>query len=379
MSLRSLALRDFRNHANLSLNFTSGISVITGPNGAGKTSILEAVALLGSGKSFRQAKSRDFVKVGALFGQVRGSINHQGLNSEVKIEIRPQSKRIQLNDKPIRQLRALHAILPFVVFSPSDHRIVEGDASDRRHFLNQALSVYDDDYADILAEYNRSLVQRNQLLKALRESPQGFSRAASETEVWDVALARTGAQLLAKRREYLAQLGTRAKQEYFRIANKDQSFTLAYLAMSQDEALVPWQNDQEREEFLLKKWKDSLRQDLASGTTNFGPHKDELRLILDANEAKFYGSQGEKRTGVLALRLAEVELLRKKQILPPVLLVDDVSSELDSTRRQALVDLLRQEELQVFLTSTELPSALVDATNRPYEHLDLEKLGVGSL
>jgi DNA replication and repair protein RecF len=335
--------------------------------------------LLGSGKSFRQAKSKDFIKTGSDLAQVKGLIDHEYLNSSVKIEIRPSSKRIELNDKPIRKLRTLHSILPFVAFSPSDHRIIEGDAIDRRHFLNQALSSYDDNYADILSEYNRCLVQRNKLLKMLRELPNGFKRLNNEVEVWDIALAKTGAQLLEKRKTYLDNLTKRAEQEYFRIAKKSQNFKINYLAMSQDADLVPWQNSQEREDYLFNKWKDSARLDLASGTTNFGPHKDDLSLILDQNEAKFYGSQGEKRTGVLALRLAEVELLRGQQNLAPVLLVDDVSSELDSNRRQALVDLLRQEELQVLLTSTELPSALVDATTRPYEHIDLEKLGVGKL
>lgn len=369
MAVAFLSIRDFRNHTSYSVELGSGITIFTGPNGAGKTTLLESVALLGSARSFRMAKTEDLIRRGAERAQLVATVNRGSLQDEIRADIQPGGKRFYLNSKYLRSFRGLLEILPCVVFSPGDHKIVDGDATDRRAFLNRAMSGFHPGYADVLADYNKVLQQRNQLLKQASERGLSISLLTAELEPWDSQLIRLGRHLLEQRSVYIHSLQEKIHTEYQRISGKSEDFHITYQPLGEIE-----ESYEQIMEVYPQKLADSLRRDLITESTQIGPHKDEILLTLNGNKVKFYGSQGEKRTCVLALRLGEVALFKEQRKMAPLLLIDDVSSELDADRRRALVELLRSEDSQVMITATELPSALMKDLERPYVHVDLQSI-----
>jgi len=225
-----------------------------------------------------------------------------------------------------------------------------------------------------LLHYNKVLTQRNRILKDA--SSEGWSQNRFEDVVvaWDEQLLTFGARLMTRRQIYLSELHPKAAEEYRRISLSTDDFQVIYQPFG-DEEQTPMETELEALSVFKQKLRDSMRRDLASGSTQVGPHKDEILLTLNGNKAKFYGSQGEKRTCALALRLGELSLFRAKLRKPPMLLFDDVSSELDQTRRHSLVELLRKENTQVLITATELPSTLLGDVGKSFEHLDLNAVG----
>jgi DNA replication and repair protein RecF len=373
MAIKELAIFNFRNHEKLNLHLTNGITVFTGPNGSGKTSILEAISVLASSRSFRSGKNEDFILHHRDFAKISALVENQGLQNTISLDLQGKSKKVLLNEKNVRRVRSVLKLLPFVIFAPGDHKIIDGDASDRRNFLNRAASCLDFDYADVLTDYNRILLQRNQLLKRNSSEPNGWHRTQEQIAVWDTQILASGMKLMILRNQYLNALQDKLSMEYKQISGKNDLFFAEYLPLGKEEKIEL--SDLEKK--YHQELKDSLRRDHSNGTTNTGPHKDEIVLTLNGNKAKFYGSQGEKRTGVLALRLGEVALFREKFKKSPVLLLDDISSELDSSRRHSLVELLRQEDAQVLITATELPADLMKDLERPYVHCDLGRLKEG--
>jgi DNA replication and repair protein RecF len=375
MALSSLQLRAFRNYRELLLPLHSDITVFTGRNGIGKTTILEAVALLGSGRTFRQGKNLDLIHKGDEAGFVLGTVHDRGLETEIKIRVYPQGKKIFLNDKLAKSTASLLDLLPTIVFSPSDHRIVDGDSQDRKHFLNRAALNVDWDYGEDSQAYNKVLLQRNRILRDAGAEGWSSTRLMDVLASWDEQLFTYGARLVLRRHYYLSDLGPKAAEEYQRISLSTDEFRLHYEAFGEEDFACP-ETEAEVREIFVQKTRDSLRRDLASGSTQVGPHKDEILLTLNGNKVKFYGSQGEKRTCALALRLGELSLFRAKRNKSPMLLFDDVSSELDQARRHSLVELLRKENTQVLITATELPASLMGDVGRMFEHLELNAVGV---
>lgn len=374
MSLRSIQLRGFRNYRGLQLNLSDDITVLTGRNGIGKTSVLEAISILGSGRSFRNGKNADFIKNREEAAFLAGEVHHDGLITNIKVRIYPQGKKIYLEEKLAKSTAALLELLPVIVFSPADHRIIDGDSSDRKQFLNRAASNVDWEYLADVLHYNKVLTQRNRILKDASAEGWSQTRFADVVQSWDEQLLSYGARLMTRRHIYLSELRPTAAEEYRRISLSADDFQVIYEPFG-DEEQRPMETEAEATEIFARKLRDSVRRDLASGSTQVGPHKDEILLTLNGNKAKFYGSQGEKRTCALALRLGELSLFRAKLRKPPMLLFDDVSSELDQARRHSLVELLRKENTQVLITATELPSTLLGDVGKSFEHLDLNAVG----
>jgi len=375
VSLKFIQLRNFRNYRELLIPaLHPEITVFTGRNGIGKTTILEAISILGSGRTFRNGKNADLIRKAEEMGFIGGAVEDLGLETQLKVRIYAQGKKIFLDDKLAKSTEKLLDLLPTIVFSPADHRIIDGDSQDRKQFLNRAALNVDWAYGEELQAYNKVLLQRNRILKdAGRENWQAH-RVADVLASWDEQLFTYGARLMLRRHYYLADLIPKVREEYHRISLSTDEFQIHYQPFG-DESSACRETEFEMRELFQHKTRDSLRRDLASGTTQVGPHKDEILLTLNGNKVKFYGSQGEKRTCALALRLGELALFRAKLKKPPLLLFDDVSSELDQARRQSLVGLLQKENTQVFITATELPSTLMGDVGKVFEHLDLNAVG----
>lgn len=372
MAVKNLVLQDFRNYKKIQLGFSSGITVLTGKNGIGKTTILEAISLLGNSRTFRPGKNVDMIRKGTEIATIRSNFFSEGLEHDLETKIYPQGKKVFHNEKLIKNARILGDLLPTIIFSPSDHRIIEGDSSDRKSFLNRAISLMDWEYYEELTQYNRALLQRNRLLKELGKHPS--NRALEALAPWTIQVAHLGARLMIRRSAYISELQEWAQKEYQRISQQEDIFLPEYQPLGAEQKFDLFLAD-EMEKNLLKLMEDSLRLDLLTSSTQVGVHKDEILLTLNGNKVKFYGSQGEKRTAALALRLAELALFVEKKKRVPVLLFDDVSSELDSARRKSLVDLLKEEKTQVLITATELPNSLLGDVGRAFEQFDLNSLG----
>lgn len=370
MLLTAIRIRNFRIYSDLTVSLKKRITVFTGPNGAGKTSVLEAIALLSSIRSFRFGKNEDLIRIGAEQSTLEGRVEEWGFVSKITLNINSHRKQVFLNQKEQRQRRKISGVLPVVVFSPTDAQIVEGGGLERRAFLNHALSNLDFVYADTLRQFQKVLLQRNLLLKRCAKAGSSFSSLERALEVWDPQFVRLGAILMRERRKYLRSLLPVWNDQYQQMSGKKDQLDLVYLFSGQPEV----GNIENIEEFLSFGLKESLQKDAIRCTTSIGPHRDEILLTLNGNKIKFYASQGEKRTAVLALRLAEVALFKALQQKDPVLLIDDVSSELDALRRKSLVNLLREGSLQVVMTATELPKDLLKDINDPFEHFELKEI-----
>ncbi|RYZ98842.1 MAG: DNA replication/repair protein RecF, partial [Proteobacteria bacterium] len=364
-------------YRSLSLTLSPDITVFTGRNGIGKTTILEAIALLGSGRSFRSARNLDFVQKKEEAAVIKGEASNSGLISDLEVRIYPQSKKIFVDNKLAKSAKQLIDLLPTIVFSPADHRIIEGDSTDRKQFLNRAAINVDWEYQEDLNNYNKALQQRNRILKDQGEAIASSGRSAliDTLAIWDEQLVHHGSRLIARRNFYLSDLKPFLNIEYGKISQSSDQCDLAYQPFGEENEPVPCDTEAEIKNYFAQRLRDSLRRDCFSGSSQVGPHKDEIQLTLNGNKVKFYGSQGEKRTCALALRLGELALFRAKLRRMPILLFDDVSSELDSVRRQSLVQLLQEEKTQVLITATELPSSLMDDVGKTFEQRDLSSIG----
>ena len=375
MALNRLFLRNFRNHSALKLSFPNRISVFTGSNGTGKTSILEAVSIIGSTRSFRAGKNEDFILRGQEYSSLNAEINSDGLTNSIRVDIFSTGKKLYVDDKQYRKIQNPIPGIASVVFSPGDHHIIEGDASERRQFLNRAAANIDPGYADSLSRYNKVLQQRNALLKKLQRAGNSAKMAGIQLKIWDEQLVELGLSLILQRKAYIDLLAPRVKEEYQRISQKNDDFEVIYQPFSEQN--INFGNDEFLEKakaFFESSLAANIDRDLILQSTSIGPHRDEIQLILNANKVKFYASQGERRTCALALRLGEVSLFRKIRKKAPVLLMDDISSELDKARRKSLVELLQQEDSQVFLTATELPTDLMRDAGETFFHWNLEQM-----
>ncbi len=356
MSLRRLELIDFRifTHALVEPE-AEGTTVITGANGTGKTSVLEAVAYLGTRRSFRGAPPDALVRTGASSAIVRADIDRPDSPVLVEAEIAPGStSRTRVNRKAVSTRKDLGAAVPCTVFSPEDLTLISGGPKGRRDLLDDALALFDPEGARAADETERILRQRAALLR------QSGGRAGAEVtttlDVWDQRLADAGKVLVAARERLAADLEPLVGAAYSRLAG------------AEGRTLVRQQYQRSWEGDLLTALGSSRRDDLRRGVNTVGPHRDDLALAIEGREARTHASQGEQRCLALALRLGVHELVRARTTLVPTLLLDDVFSELDPDRSRALVAELPGGQA-ILTTAAPLPEGIAVARVMPVETL----------
>lgn len=357
MTVAHLELTDFRifRHARVSPE-AEGTTVITGSNGSGKTSILEALAFLGTRRSFRGAPPEALVRTGASSAIVRAELEMSGTPSLVDAEISPAARsRIRVNRKPVSGRRDLGAAAPCTIFSPEDLAIVSGGPKGRREVLDDALALLDAEGARAADDTERILRQRAALLR------QSGGRAGAEVtatlDVWDQRLADAGKVLVAARERLVADLSGLVDAAYAHIAG------VGDLGIVGQRYVRSWEGD------LSSALEASRREDLRRGVNTVGPHRDDLSLAIEGREARTHASQGEQRSLALALRLGVHQLVRARTPLKPILLLDDVFSELDPARSKALVTALPPGQSLV-TTAAPLPNGIAVARVIPVETLE---------
>ena len=364
MHLTQLSLVDFRSYAGLEIGFEPGVCVLVGPNGHGKTNIVEAVGYLATHGSHRVAQDTPLVRIGAQRAVIRAAVRNEDRSALLELEINPgKSNRARVNRNPVQRSRDALGYLRTVLFAPEDLALVKGDPANRRQFLDELLVTRAPRYAAVRADYERALKQRNALLRSaaqLRRANRGAAVDLSTLDLWDGHLATAGGQLLAGRLELVEALNPLLAKAYGAIAGRDNavlgyrpSFEAGSSTDPDDPVPALPVDAAALRESLLHALTEGRREEIERGSTLIGPHRDELALLLDHGHgpvlAKAYASHGESWSFALSIKLAAFELLRA-EALEPVLILDDVFAELDSSRRAQLAEVAGRAE-QVLITA----------------------------
>jgi DNA replication and repair protein RecF len=334
MHLAQLRLRDFRNYARLDANFPPGFHLFCGDNAQGKTNILEAIYLMATLRSFRGVGSAQMVRHAQKGYFVGGKITGQG-EHEVKLYWSARESNLTLDARPVRKLTDYLGVLRTVVFCTEDLQLIKGPGKGRRRFLDLLLSQTYPMYLPLLQRYTRALRSRNALLKRPILDPHALESFSRE-------LLAAGSELTRFRTELTPRFAPMAQRAYRGISNEAEELRLEY-------------SPSVRKDFALELVQSQARE-RSYRSTLVGPHRDELQFLVNDKPAAQYGSEGQKRTLAIALKMAQVEYLTEIHGSPPVLLIDDIMGELDAKRRSGFLPLLQRAQLargQVFMTATE--------------------------
>ena len=347
MYVKKLFLQNFRNYTTQSVELGSALNVFSGRNAAGKTNLLEAVYTLGIGKSPRTVKERELVRFNADGTYARAEVVKKYGNHTVEIYIdKKDKKRVAINKLPIKKLGELMGTLGIVYFSPDELGLVKNAPSERRRFLDIALSQQSKSYFYTLGKYNKSILARNKLIK------EGGVSLQKTLDVWDDQVASLGAILVDARRKFVDNLSKIASRVHEKVSLGEK------LHLTYECPLV--ENDIPKiKEELLNKLGQNRERDIFLGFTSVGPHRDDIGIEVDGLDVKKYGSQGQQRTVALSLKLSELEIFKMEMGEYPVLLLDDVLSELDKPRREKLLE--EASKVQTILTCTHFEHTLPDS------------------
>lgn len=329
MIIKSITLTNFRNHSHYQLEYTDEVSLILGANGWGKTSILEAIYILTRGKSFR-ATDKDIIKRNTDFYRI--SLDYYNGESTTAT-YDGKTKSFTITDQKSKRLPAKHKY-PIILFIPSDLNLISHSPGRRRDYFDQIFGQLDEKYSSNLSKYSKALKQRNELLKSDQVTKESLFS-------WNLLLAKYGSQLSQKRQSYTMEINSRLTSTYHSIAKNQDEVELCY----HTEATTP------TESAYLKALEQSTERDIYLGHTSFGIHRDDYLFTFNHQPADTSASRGETRSIILALKFIEANLITETTGKNPIILLDDVFSELDATRRRCLIDNFKNH--QVIITSVE--------------------------
>lgn len=350
MKLVAMELHDFRNIASLQLQASEQVNVIHGENAQGKTNLIEAIWLFTGDKSFRGAKDREMIRFGQNRGSVAVTFSDSVRQESAKIELfapetaaggEKRTKSVQLNGVPLESAAELAGTFYAVVFSPAHLSLVREGPAFRRKFLDTAIAQLMPKYGYYLREYQRILLQRNTLLKDLVQFPQ----LRDTMDVWEEALAKAAAAVAFCRARYVERICPKVAQVYEGISSGRETMDLKYQCGLPDAHQYP---REQLRAFYLEQLRRDRESDIQHGSTRCGPHRDDLEILVNGMPARLYGSQGQQRSSVLAMKMAECSMVEETTGEAPIVLLDDVMSELDAGRRDYLLNHL--ENRQVFVT-----------------------------
>jgi DNA replication and repair protein RecF len=346
MLVEAIRLRDFRNIAEAMIEPHPRFNVLWGDNGQGKTNILEALYLLSAVKSFRPQTNADLIRHGADQALLEAKVDRGGYERVVKLEISERGKKVFLNNNPVRNLSDFFGTVNVVVFGPEDIQILKGSPSERRRFVDRAIFNAQPGYALESQHYDDVLKQRNALLKERK-----FDRTL--LEIYDEQLIQYGADVLARRLEFVEDFRPVLHATFQSIFDESFEADVVYDVKWAERRFTEAPERVELERLLADGLRSTAEEERDRGYTVIGPHRDDLAATLNGHDVKTFASQGQHRAFVLAMKIAEIRFLEERFHFAPILLLDDVSSELDRERNRFLFDFLRERtDGQVFITTT---------------------------
>lgn len=347
MRVNSLKAVNFRNIQSIEIKPCENVNIIYGENAQGKTNLLESIWLFTGCRSFRGSKEQDFIKFSNDFASLELDFYGSGRDQNAKIKI-DDKRRAELNGVSLSSVAKLAGEFFAVVFAPTHLSLVKEGPAQRRKFLDIALCQLKPRYANAVMQYNRSILQRNALLKDITY----HSELLDTLDIWDDKLCTLGAAITAERLNYIKRLEPFIEQIYGGLSNGREIMKVSYLSQAQ----ISTESEADIKQEMAQQLKLARKQDILSGSTSIGPHRDDLLIEIDSLNARNFGSQGQQRSCALALKLAEAEIIKSITGEQPVALLDDVMSELDNTRQDYILNHI--EGRQVFITCCE-PSALL--------------------
>lgn len=343
MKVNKIVLTNFRNYVNLTLTFTHSINIFIGKNAQGKTNILEAIYYAAMGHSHRTNTDGEIIRWQQDSASIIINFSRFNIENSLLFKFNVNQKKEIISNSYTIKPRELMGLFNAVLFSPEDLMLIKGMANMRRRFLDLEISQVSPAYYQQLLKYNRIVSQRNTLLKRIRESKE----KPEMLDAWDDQLALVGSQIIKKRQNAVKKLAMLANLMHRKITNNKENLTVVYHKHGIDGT-----NIENMAEEYSRKLVELRQNDIWRGSTSIGPHRDDLILSVNGVNLRTFGSQGQQRTGVLALKLAELEFIKSETGEYPVLLLDDVMSELDASRREHLITFI-QDRIQTFITATE--------------------------
>ena len=336
MKIKQLKLKNYRNYDLLELDFDESTNILYGDNAQGKTNILESIYLCGTTKSHRGTKDRDLIKFEQEEAHVEAVVDKNGVPFNIDIHLKKNSpKGIAINKMPIRRASELFGIVNIVFFSPEDLNIIKDGPSERRRFIDLELSQLDKVYLSDLTNYSRILNQRNKLLKDLYDRKD----LLETLDIWDLQLVNYGNKIINRRNLFISQLNEIVGKVHERLTGGKENLQIYY---------EPSTNGMDLEKALAR----NRERDIKMKSTSVGPHRDDICFMVDGLDIRKFGSQGQQRTAALSLKLSEIEIVKKLINDTPILLLDDVLSELDKHRQNYLLDSI--SDVQTLITCTGL-------------------------
>lgn len=345
MILKKIELRNFRNYEQMTTRFYKGINIIYGDNAQGKTNLLESIYVLAITKSHRAFIDNNLIKNGSDILQIKGTISGNVLDKDLQITIDTKSKNLNIDSKPIKKVSDYISNMNIIIFYPDDLDILKGSPQIRRKYLNMELSQLYNSYYIVQNEYNKLLKIRNEYLKELN---RGKKVDMNYFEIITSYLIEKAIIIYKMRYKYIEKINETCSIIYKDIMNID-NFYIEYVPNIGIEDI----KDPDLKNKLLGQYEDKLEYDKKMYTTTLGPHKDDFNFMLGNNNLKFYGSQGQQRIAVLALKLAEIPIFKKYKETTPILLLDDVFSELSDDKKNNLMKYINKD-IQTIITTTEL-------------------------
>lgn len=347
MYIKKLSLRNFRNYESAELEFSPLTNVIYGDNAQGKTNILEAAYLFSQGRSHRAKTDKELVRFGDDFAAISLDFADSQRSYAAKMQIlRNGRKAVSINHVHIEKLSKLMSYLNVVMFSPEDLSLVKGSPNVRRRFIDCSISQLYPSYLASLMEYNKALIQKSSLLKSLR------TRSESDLmlSVWNEQLAQTGAKIMTARREFTELINTAASRIQSEISGEQ--LTIRYAPSIKCNEVT--------KESLYEYFESHARRETEMASTLYGVQRDDLEIYVNDREARLFGSQGQQRTAALSMKIAESEYIKDVRGEYPVLLLDDIMSELDINRRMYLSERIRDKQVLITCTDTDLVDKSTD-------------------
>ena len=341
MIIKSVELKNYRNFARLCMDFHPHINLLCGENAQGKTNIIESIYMSSCGKSHRSSKEREIIEFGCDESHVKSLIEKKDISYRIDIHLKKDMKKgVAINGIPIKKISELLGIVSVVLFSPEDLSIIKNGPAERRKFIDTHLCLLDRIYVHELALYNKSLMQRNRLLKDLSYRDESMATL----EIWDEQLIRYGKSIIKIREDFIDRINKYIRPIHETISSGTEKLELFY---ENDTTIDSYEEDMRKNRY----------SDLKYHITHVGPHRDDIGFEVNGMDIRKYGSQGQQKSAALSLKLSQIDITRSMTGEDPILLLDDVLSELDIKRQGQLLTAIKDIQTIITCTSADIFSA----------------------